>query len=101
MTFSNVLGSGINGSQFVMMPSIFSVSSYSLLIFVPYSFFFYFRSRAHMYSLFFNVKLFLSDAPALNNPYSFGFFKTLFDIHYSASTPEFQAETWGVSIIEI
>ena len=54
-----------------------------------------------MYSLFFNVKLFLSDAPALNNPYSFAFFKTLFDIHYSASTPEFQAETWGVSIIEI
>ena len=54
-----------------------------------------------MYSLFFNVKLFLSDAPALNNPYSFAFFKTLFDIHYSASTPEFQAETWGVNIIEI
>ena len=77
MTFLNVLGSGINGSQFFMMPSIFSVSSYSLLIFVPYSFFFYFRSRAHMYSLFFNVKLFLSDAPALNNPYSFAFFLTI------------------------
>ena len=30
-----------------------------------------------MYSLFFNVKLFLSDAPALNNPYSFAFFLTI------------------------
>ena len=30
-----------------------------------------------MYSLFFNVKLFLSDAPALNNLYSFAFFLTI------------------------